>query len=115
HLASVYPLPLLLPPPATTETSPLSLHDALPISRDGPVLPQTGEDARLHRARVLHSCGGIRLNRASVIRALPVSAAHLLPGAKGRSEEHTSELQSPYDLVCRLLLEKKKPQSAGQT
>src|SRR5207248_8318725 len=29
-------------------------------------------------------------------------------GAHGRSEEHTSELQSPYDLVCRLLLEKKK-------
>src|SRR5437867_5416741 len=28
--------------------------------------------------------------------------------AKERSEEHTSELQSPYDLVCRLLLEKKK-------
>src|SRR5207248_11413120 len=28
--------------------------------------------------------------------------------AKNRSEEHTSELQSPYDLVCRLLLEKKK-------
>src|SRR5437867_9615961 len=28
----------------------------------------------------------------------------------GRSEEHTSELQSPYDLVCRLLLEKKKQQ-----
>src|SRR5438094_3212024 len=31
---------------------------------------------------------------------------HLLLGP--RSEEHTSELQSPYDLVCRLLLEKKK-------
>src|SRR5437867_6789766 len=33
------------------------------------------------------------------------------PGGGGgilRSEEHTSELQSPYDLVCRLLLEKKK-------
>src|SRR5438094_7230961 len=29
-------------------------------------------------------------------------------GGKDRSEEHTSELQSPYDLVCRLLLEKKK-------
>src|SRR5207248_10475537 len=28
-----------------------------------------------------------------------------------RSEEHTSELQSPYDLVCRLLLEKKKKQT----
>src|SRR5438094_1907872 len=41
-------------------------------------------------------------------------AAHLLIAllvedtAGGRSEEHTSELQSPYDLVCRLLLEKKK-------
>src|SRR5437867_7700250 len=33
----------------------------------------------------------------------------LLPRQRGaRSEEHTSELQSPYDLVCRLLLEKKK-------
>src|SRR5207248_11585043 len=31
-----------------------------------------------------------------------------LPGLSPRSEEHTSELQSPYDLVCRLLLEKKK-------
>src|SRR5437867_10367701 len=30
-----------------------------------------------------------------------------------RSEEHTSELQSPYDLVCRLLLEKKKKAEAG--
>src|SRR5256885_3671443 len=30
------------------------------------------------------------------------------PGANGRSEEHTSELQSPCNLVCRLLLEKKK-------
>src|SRR5207248_7201969 len=31
-----------------------------------------------------------------------------------RSEEHTSELQSPYDLVCRLLLEKKKKKSVGR-
>src|SRR5437867_11475409 len=30
------------------------------------------------------------------------------PAEQDRSEEHTSELQSPYDLVCRLLLEKKK-------
>src|SRR5207248_7023136 len=30
------------------------------------------------------------------------------PASPARSEEHTSELQSPYDLVCRLLLEKKK-------
>src|SRR5207248_8915772 len=33
-----------------------------------------------------------------------------LRGGGVRSEEHTSELQSPYDLVCRLLLEKKKKQ-----
>src|SRR5438094_2466479 len=32
-----------------------------------------------------------------------------------RSEEHTSELQSPYDLVCRLLLEKKKKKTQGNT
>src|SRR5207248_7011201 len=31
-----------------------------------------------------------------------------------RSEEHTSELQSPYDLVCRLLLEKKKQNTKRQ-
>src|SRR5207249_5818906 len=36
-------------------------------------------------------------------------ATYLLPGlAEARSEEHTSELQSRFDLVCRLLLEKKK-------
>src|SRR5437867_5307289 len=43
-------------------------------------------------------------------RAIPLSAQEPVPGAsqEERSEEHTSELQSPYDLVCRLLLEKKK-------
>src|SRR5438094_4807252 len=36
-------------------------------------------------------------------------SAFFCPGSSAkRSEEHTSELQSPYDLVCRLLLEKKK-------
>src|SRR5256885_11859916 len=35
-------------------------------------------------------------------------ARHVAHGAAGRSEEHTSELQSPCNLVCRLLLEKKK-------
>src|SRR5437867_10168831 len=35
-----------------------------------------------------------------------IACLYLVPGP--RSEEHTSELQSPYDLVCRLLLEKKK-------
>src|SRR5437867_8545791 len=40
----------------------------------------------------------------SIVLALIVTGRH----NQSRSEEHTSELQSPYDLVCRLLLEKKK-------
>src|SRR5688500_19100402 len=44
---------------------------------------------------------------------LYVHALTNLPGSSSqpRSEEHTSELQSPCNLVCRLLLDKKKPQS----
>src|SRR5438874_4548787 len=38
----------------------------------------------------------------------PPGSAHTAPAAPTRSEEHTSELQSRRDLVCRLLLEKKK-------
>src|SRR5437867_10338238 len=37
------------------------------------------------------------------------------PSRTSRSEEHTSELQSPYDLVCRLLLEKKKNRNTLNT
>src|SRR5437867_13374922 len=52
----------------------------------------------------------------SLLFARPVAASHGSSpnlgradrSSKVRSEEHTSELQSPYDLVCRLLLEKKK-------
>src|SRR3990170_8181217 len=70
---------------ATTEIYTLSLHDALPICGDlGDVAHLIGEVAA-HR---VHRIGEV------------------LPGA-GRSEEHTSELQSPDHLVCRLLLEKK--------
>src|SRR5258708_13345199 len=49
-----------------------------------------------HRAAVFHR------------RAASGSALTLAPVHDGRSEEHTSELQSPDHLVCRLLLEKKK-------
>src|SRR5438045_7085214 len=69
--------------------SPLSLHDALPISRTPRV-----EDPR--------GLGGERYARA-VPRLHPTVA-----GRVQRSEEHTSELQSLRHLVCRLLLEKKK-------
>src|SRR6202040_4441039 len=64
---------------ATTEIYTLSLPDALPIS-DRLTKPRSG----------------------TVIASSPVSPP------RSRSEEHTSELQSPVHLVCRLLLEKKK-------
>src|SRR5256885_6210461 len=69
---------------ATTEIYTLSLHDALPICHHHGRAPLCGTAAALWRG-----CGQWR-HRAD------------------RSEEHTSELQSPCNLVCRLLLEKKK-------
>src|SRR6266853_6863080 len=70
---------------ATTEIYTLSLHDALPIYCQ-PVLP--AEE--------------VAEQRFQPVRSRPV----VLLG--NRSEEHTSELQSQSNLVCRLLLEKKK-------
>src|SRR5260221_10178070 len=70
---------------ATTEIYTLSLHDALPIS---PAEPDRGSSDHRPLPRFRGAEGGWNLRR--------------------RSEEHTSELQSHSDLVCRLLLEKKK-------
>src|SRR5256885_11662216 len=76
---------------ATTEIYTLSLHDALPICQveDLVVLARRGGPGEV---------GGLL--------AVGVAAAAVV--ADLRSEEHTSELQSPCNLVCRLLLEKKK-------
>src|SRR5207249_7211980 len=46
--------------------------------------------------------------RATVATSMPGTLMSMPYTAEGRSEEHTSELQSRFDLVCRLLLEKKK-------
>src|SRR5690348_18009565 len=55
------------------------------------------------------SVGGSRGSRAGGFRAgAPAGALCGRAFLRGRSEEHTSELQSPVHLVCRLLLEKKK-------
>src|SRR5438046_6288575 len=76
---------------ATTEIYTLSLHDALPI------LPQ--------RSQARAGSPGSRARRVSQVgqRKLTVGMVRMT-----RSEEHTSELQSLTNLVCRLLLEKKK-------
>src|SRR5438067_10732358 len=96
---------------ATTEIYTLSLHDALPIfevavehDADGAPRPPSGErDERGPRVP---------------LRLLPAEpAAHarrLDDDLVLRSEEHTSELQSRFDLVCRLLLEKKKQKKTNQ-
>src|SRR5437764_11049531 len=82
---------------ASIELSTLSLHDALPISYAG--------------GRHVEEAAGLVLgeNAGDVV----VDDDHLVDMAVPllRSEEHTSELQSPMYLVCRLLLEKKKHKS----
>src|SRR2546426_9242355 len=88
---------------ATTEIYTLSLHDALPISLPG--LAATWEQAPGDRwAFTLR-------DNARFWDGAPVTARDVLASWRShdaRSEEHTSELQSPCNLVCRLLLEKKK-------
>src|SRR5258708_18632805 len=84
---------------ATTEIYTLSLHDALPISG--------AEDAGGSRHTAPPAPRGGRAPH------LPAALARGRRrdgdgGGPERSEEHTSELQSPDHLVCRLLLEKKK-------
>src|SRR5256885_7544843 len=75
---------------ATTEIYTLSLHDALPIL--------TVESSVADSGAV-----GIRFR---------FLRRRTEPGDRKRSEEHTSELQSPCNLVCRLLLEKKNRAAA---
>src|SRR5207248_11425770 len=77
----------------------LSLHDALPISEADRALPVQDDLLAAHGHLLLPVEG-----EEGAVRA-DVDEDELVPAA--RSEEHTSELQSPYDLVCRLLLEKK--------
>src|SRR5256885_6761601 len=101
--------------PATTEIYPLPHHDALPIyacrrtigSRDQPPLGQPRcehrRDERINRENDDDRlCGRVK-NPINAFRQCLRLGNHTV-----RSEEHTSELQSPCNLVCRLLLEKKK-------
>src|SRR5947207_8789423 len=89
----------------TTEFYTLSLHDALPISGR-----RKRQDDALARARALVQQQ--RQSHPPRRRRPDRSRPHAPCGQVGvdeeRSEEHTSELQSHSDLVCRLLLEKKK-------
>src|SRR3712207_8968996 len=86
---------------ATTEIYTLSLHDALPISLlVGVVHGLTGAASLMLMVPML--AAGSRLSSVLFLFAFALGST------LGRSEEHTSELQSRQYLVCRLLLEKKK-------
>src|SRR5438105_9483934 len=90
--------------PAPPELYTLSLHDALPISADQP-----GGNVLGDACRHVGSCRMSRHSRTDVsARARGRQSRLPCGGSALRSEEHTSELQSRVDLVCRLLLEKKK-------
>src|SRR5438874_3419467 len=90
----------------TPEFSTLSLHDALPISAVVLNCPMMYVPAPAAAADLA------RTSEPSLTAKLPVSELAAAPEKTRtpalRSEEHTSELQSRRDLVCRLLLEKKK-------
>src|SRR5205807_7616081 len=97
------------PPPHRIYT--LSLHDALPIlasgARSQPASRPRGsaldELAPRHVVRPREECCLVARRRV-----LHMGGESREGHDAGRSEEHTSELQSPCNLVCRLLLEKKK-------
>src|SRR5207302_8778975 len=93
----------------------LSLHDALPISGCFVLCCKFGGPHLQHRRRrALLVCLAVRSNSSTMPpRRHRLSSRSQRPRAwlrnrETRSEEHTSELQSRENLVCRLLLEKKK-------
>src|SRR5688572_31943809 len=96
---------------ATTEIYTLSLHDALPIFERGVV-----GDEVLHLA-LDHEVAALLDVDAVIAGELRAREAQGFRGSRerARSEEHTSELQSQSNLVCRLLLEKKKKKKIKTT
>src|SRR5699024_11469634 len=94
---------------------PLSLHDALPIFAgvEDPALAELagarGDVEEIYTAAAAESELLTAASLRTRLRGLGISSVQAppddLPAQARRSEEHTSELQSRFDLVCRLLLE----------
>src|SRR5947208_10892028 len=85
---------------ATTDVYTLSLHDALPISSPGTICGVS--------CKAPNAAPKPQAKSNAVTNDVRRSGPRKISMRLGRSEEHTSELQSPDHLVCRLLLEKKK-------
>src|SRR5206468_11136608 len=101
--------------PSPPALPPLSLHDALPISGQagrelvGEALAAGAQGVVLKEAPLSELVEAVRVAAAGGIYVDRSLAGALVPGEGApadRSEEHTSELQSRSDLVCRPLLEK---------
>src|SRR5256885_16950343 len=88
---------------ATTEIYTLSLHDALPICFSAVIFYALTYGLTIVG---LFAIGGLIERKPGELQ--------ITDFAGFRSEEHTSELQSPCNLVCRLLLEKKKTMPSAQ-
>src|SRR2546426_8687484 len=94
---------------ATTEIYTLSLHDALPISMSNQDVRQPAKEQPQRKVKDLPGC----IKYILLLFLILLLLAEIYAGENFRSEEHTSELQSPCNLVCRLLLEKKKTQGSA--
>src|SRR5207244_6302183 len=98
----------------TTRVAPRATDDGHPITAAG--RPRRSKRDQRGRASPEGSCDPIRSTggiRPQMLKPTPLGTIRnrsgpLSPVRYARSEEHTSELQSPDHLVCRLLLEKKK-------
>src|SRR5699024_12406041 len=98
---------------STTVFYTLSLHDALPIFRYNiDVMKVNGLYVGGSTGEGFLMDEGSRKDLFRIVKEEAGNAVTLIGqiGSLNRSEEHTSELQSRFDLVCRLLLEKKKKQ-----
>src|SRR3989454_2359855 len=96
-------------PGSTVEAAKRVLLDTLGAIVAGSALPENHHLARLAAARAPHGVATL-LGHGAKADAGWATLVNATAGVAlgGRSEEHTSELQSPCNLVCRLLLEKKK-------
>src|SRR5207237_9884510 len=101
-VAICHPFYFSFEPPATPVLYILSLHDALPISAVASLASTAMARAEFFDSRDVFG-GGPNFFQGGVS---PIPRETVM--FQGRSEEHTSELQSHLNLVCRLLLEKKK-------
>src|SRR5690606_40259478 len=97
-----------LPEPSAAPIYPLSLHDALPICCRAGSAART--EVVLARSKICQEAISRMLSKWGVVEQKYDSSGDpmsLFSSVSARSEEHTSELQSRENLVCRLLLEKK--------